>query len=364
MPLSVEESRLRSFLPKQTAPAVRQNRPFAQQMIEGGGFGYVVPSLTRALCRTSSRSAAARLVARVGEQLWRSAVRRAQDLGPVRGRLPASDDRPLYWTRLQATAALRQWTPSFNLSATERAALITAFDRAARGMFDITFPAGEHVRRILMSGFDPFGLDGGTTGTASGTVGNNIRHGNPSGAAALALDGTTYRMTDGTLASFEAYTLPVNYPEFRYGYLEDTVGPFMEAGPRQLDASITISQGGDSVFDLEQTNGRYHGEFAGNDGSRPCPAVDGVPQLVVNNNACNISVVQRWGGPVGVELTDPPQWTSTTLPIARMIAADTGADAPPAAGRRVARHLDRLRRALAHRIHGVPGLPVHHPGHP
>ena len=73
-------------------------------------------------------------------------------------------------------------------------------------------PRGKGVKRVIMSGFDPYTLDGGTTGRAPGTVGNNIRHGNPSGATALALDGTTYRTKDGRIAHIEAYTLPVNYP--------------------------------------------------------------------------------------------------------------------------------------------------------
>src|SRR5207302_1545108 len=179
--------------------------------------------------------------------------------------LPDSDDRPLYWTRLEATAAIRQWMPRFPLFSGQRLALIEAFDRASRGTSDITFRPGKRVERVIVSGFDPYTLDGGPAGTAPGAAGNNIRHGNPSGATALSIDGTTFRTRDGKVAYFEAYTLPVNYPEFRRGYLEDTVGPFMLPGPRQVDASITVSQAVDSVFNLEQWNGRYHGVSVGND---------------------------------------------------------------------------------------------------
>ena len=91
-----------------------------------------------------------------GKQLWRTAVDRAQQRGRVAGDLPYSDDRPLYWTRLQSTAALRQWMPQFALSAEARSALITTFDRASRGMFDIDFPAGKGVKRLIMSGLDPY----------------------------------------------------------------------------------------------------------------------------------------------------------------------------------------------------------------
>ncbi|SDK41943.1 hypothetical protein SAMN05421874_107261 [Nonomuraea maritima] len=328
-PLSVEENRLGFTLPDNADPSAPQSRTFARQMIEGGGFQDFTPALTRDLCRTHNLKAATDMVRRQGAALWKDAVRRAQSQGRgIKGDLPYSDDRPLYWTRLESTATLRQWKPRFQLSDAARTELITAFDRASRGMFDIDLPGGKGVKRVIVSGFDPYTLDGGATGAAPGTVGNNIRHGNPSGATALALDGTTYRTKSGTLARIEAYTLPVNYPEFQRGYLEDTVGPFMRPGPKQVDASITVSQAGGSVFNLEQWNARYHGVTVGNDNFRPCAAVGGLPQLAVNNNECNSTVVDRWGGPEKFSLTNPPQWTTATLPMEEMIRANTGASIP------------------------------------
>lgn len=322
--LSVEESRLAATLPDNDNPNVPQAQPFSQEMVDGGGLGDLAPALMRDLCHTSTPAQASGLVTRTGERLWRAAVDRAQRRGGVRGSLPTSDDRPLYWARLQATAALRRWTPAFTLSAGDRASLITTFDRAARGMFDIRFPAGGNTKRIIVSGFDPFTFDGGQTGPAPGSVGNNIRHGNPSGATALSLDGARFRTADGKTAAIETYLLPVNYTEFTAGYLEDTVGPYL----RSLSASITVSQAVDSVFDLEQWNGRYHGVSPGNDLSQPCPTRSGVPQLAVNNHGCNIEVVPRWGGPAGFDLNNPPQWTTSSLPIGAMIKANTGASVP------------------------------------
>lgn len=324
--LSVEESRLESYLPAADDPTVPAEKTYARTVIEGGGFGSYTAAFTAALCRTRSLDGATALAERKGEALWDAAVRRAQSKGAVRGDLPASDDRPLYWTRVETMAVLRQWAPSGGLTPAERAGLIETFDKASRGMFDIDLPRGKNVLRVIVSGFDVYTLDGGTTGSAPGTVGNNIRHGNPSGATALALDGTTYRTDDGRRARVEAYTLPVSYPEFERGYLEDTVGPFMEPGPRQVDVSLTVSQAGGSQFNLEQWNARYHGTFPGNDNGAPCTSVGGVPQLAVDNPDCNIQVVDRWGG--GDGLTDPPQWTTASLPVEQMIAADTGADVP------------------------------------
>jgi hypothetical protein len=326
--LSVEESRLTFTLPDNDNPAVLQSKPFAQQMIEGAGFQGFTPDFVAQLCHARSLKAAEKVVSRNADKLWDMAVDRAQRRGRVRGGLPYSDDRPLYWTRLQAMAAIRQWRARFPLFSGQRLELIEKFDRTSRGMFDINLPPGRGVKRVIVSGFDPYTLDGGPAGTAPGAVGNNIRHGNPSGATALSLDGTRYRTADGKTAYIEAYTLPVSYPEFRRGYLEDTVGPFMLPGPRRVDASITVSQAGDSVFNLEQWNGRYHGVTVGNDRFRPCPPIDGVPQLAVNNSECNIMVVDRWGGPPTFDLRNPPQWTSATLPVAEMIGARTGAGVP------------------------------------
>ena len=326
--LSVEENRLGSTLADNTNPAVLQPKSFARQMIEGADFQDFGPALVNVLCKQRSVVETEIFLLGQAKQLWRNAVDRAQRHGHVKGSLPYSDDRPLYWTRLQTTAALRQWQPHFKLSTDERTALIESFDRTSRGMFDIDFPAGKGVKRLIMSGFDPYTLDGGQTGSATGAVGNNIRHGNPSGATALALDGTTYKAKDGSTVFIEGYLLPVNYPEFERGYQEDTIGPFMVPGPRQVDASISVSQAGPYEFDLEMWNGRYHGVSIGNDNFAPCPTQSGVPQLAINNNQCNIQVVDRWGGPPKFELNNPAQFTTTSLPYAAMIAANTGASVP------------------------------------
>ena len=339
VPLVVEEARLPFTLPDNSNPSVLQSTSFAQQMIEGAGFQHFGPRVVKELCHAHNLWVAERIAFEYGQRLWEMAVDRAQQRRRVVGNLPYSDDRPLYWTRLQTRAALRQWIPKFALSADDRTALITTFDRASRGMFDIDFPAGKGVKRLIMSGFDPYTLDGGPAGTAPGAVGNNIRHGNPSGATALSLDGTKYKAKDGKVVFIEAYVLPVNFPEFEQGYLEDTVGPFMLPGRRQVNASVTVSQAGPYTFNLEQWNGRYHGQTLGNDNFRPCPSVpnptpppNNIPQLAINNHECDSMVVEEWGGPAAFDLFNPPQWTIGTLPFAEMIAANTGVNIPKPPG--------------------------------
>ena len=337
VPLVVEEARLPFTLPDNSNPAVLQPTSFAQQMIELAGWQNFGPSVVDRLCNARHLEDAENIAMEMGTKLWRMAVARAQH--PT---LPYySDDRPLYWTRLQVRAAIRQWVPKFALSVPAHNALLTTFDRASRGMFDIKFPEGRHVKRLIFSGFDPYTLDGGTLGTGCtaflppSCIGNNIRHGNPSGATVLSLAQTQYKAKDGTLVFIEAYILPVNFPEFEAGYLEDTVGPFMLPGPFQVNASVTVSQAGPVTFNLEQWNGRYHGTSLGNDNVRPCQALTNptpppstLSQLAMNNEGCNSIVVPRWGGPSINNLLDPPQWTTTSLPIAAMIAANTGISVP------------------------------------
>jgi len=151
-----------------------------------------------------------------------------------------------------------------------------------------------------MSGFDPYTLDGGRKAPPPGQQGTISGTENPSGAAALSLDGKQYKSKDGTVVFIEAYTLPVNFPEFRQGYLEDTVGPFMLPGKRQVNASVTVSQAGGSVF-----NSRC--------GTRAITVLRSVTTisgrahlfqtrllhlkhtaLAINNNECNSIVVERW----------------------------------------------------------------------
>jgi hypothetical protein len=87
---------------------VLQSKPFAQEIIDGAPFQGFAPALTRTVCRAGRLRGVRQLARLEGARLWRAAVNRAQSRGVVRGSLPASDDRPLYWTRLQALAVLRR----------------------------------------------------------------------------------------------------------------------------------------------------------------------------------------------------------------------------------------------------------------
>ncbi|MGK5728500.1 pyroglutamyl peptidase [Streptomyces sp. URMC 124] len=277
-----------------TVEEQRLSGPVPQEILRRGGFADAAPDFAAALARTRTLPQAQRLATAEGQRLWRRAVDRAQGRGPGPGRagdLSRDDDRPLYWARLGMTRALREWKPAFALSGPQRAELTGRVERSSRGQDSLDLPAGEQVKRVLITGFDPFQLDG------------DPRRSNPSGAAALALDGTTIDTPAGP-ARVEAAVFPVRWADFADGTVERTLLPHFRPGPRRVDVFTTISQGRPGRFDVERTNGAWRGGYPDN---------------------ANVSRTGTVPVPPGVPTVHPqPQWTSTSLPYAAITAAATG----------------------------------------
>ncbi|SHI25579.1 pyroglutamyl peptidase [Streptomyces sp. 3214.6] len=270
--------------PSPTVEEQRLDKAVPQEILERSGFDDVAPRLTRALEGARSYARARRIVVQEGSALWRRAVDRAQGRGPAGGDLARDDDRPLYWARLGMTRDVRTWEPEFALSDQQRAALIDALERTSRGQTDVRYPQhGKGLRRVLVTGFDPFTLD------------RDIRISNPSGAGALALDGTVIETAKGP-ARVETVVFPVRWQDFADGTVERALRPYL----KQVDLFTTVSQGRVGRFDVERTNGAWRGGFPDND---------------------NISRTET------VPVADPasqPQWTTATLPYQEIVAANTG----------------------------------------
>ncbi len=359
VPLAYEERRLTTPLPFTGANVVTADQtPLAERIVKDTGFDGFDPAFATRLCGADGKTTitnydeALAAVKAEGHTLWRAAVDRVQGrrASPAGSVLPASDDRMLYWTRVYMTKTLRQWVPSFTLTAAQSTELQWEFERSSRGQHDIELPAGNAAdgskyRRMIVSGFDVFTL--GTPGTSV----TGLRNGNPSGATALEMDGREIKLADGSTLRVEAYILPVSYDPFNLGMQEDTLGPWFQPGPQRVDASITISQGGANQFWLEEYNGRYHGPTAGNDGIIYCPVGNRLPGYVlplgtvtapdtapisIPGSGCNINPPKRWLGydSAAAWIKDfPPQFSKASLPIAGMITADTrrGIVRPPGA---------------------------------
>ncbi|MEV7814657.1 pyroglutamyl peptidase [Streptomyces flaveolus] len=269
-----------------TSPTVEEQRldkAVPQEILRRSGFAGTAPEFGRALHRAHSYAQARRIVVREGSALWRRAVERAQGRGPAGGDLSRDDDRPLYWARLGMTREVRTWDPGFGLTDEQRGALLDQLERTSRGQTDIRYPGKGHLRRVLLTGFDPFTLD------------RDIRISNPSGATALALDGAVVETAEGP-ARVETAVFPVRWQDFAEGTVERTLRPYLP----KVDLFTTVSQGRVGRFDIERTNGAWRGGFPDNDNA----GVTGT-----------------------VPVTDPasqPQWTTTTLPYAAVVAARTG----------------------------------------
>lgn len=275
-----------SAAPAAHSPTVeeqRLDRAAPQEILRRSGFDALAPRLARSLDSARSYGEAHRAVAREGSGLWRLAVDRAQGRGPAGGDLSRDDDRPLYWARLGMTREVRTWEPRFGLTDRQRAALLDELERTSRGQDSLRYPHGTGLKRILLTGFDPFTLD------------RDIRISNPSGATALALDGTVLETADGP-ARVETVVFPVRWQDFTDGTVERALRPHLP----QTDLFTTVSQGRAGRFDIERTNGAWRGGFGDND---------------------NIGRTET------VPVSDPasqPQWTTTTLPHAAIVAASTG----------------------------------------
>ncbi|MFS8204024.1 pyroglutamyl peptidase [Streptomyces sp. CWNU-52B] len=280
-----------------TVEEQRLDKAAPQEILTRSGFDTVAPEFARALAKARSYAQAERVVERQGARLWQRAVDRAQGRGPAGGDLSRDDDRPLYWARLGMTREVRQWQPEFGLTEARRAKLLAALERTSRGQDSIRYPHSgadggkgvkgtkgvKGVKRILVTGFDPFTLD------------RDVRISNPSGATALALDGTVIRTADGP-ARVETAVFPVRWQDFADGTVERTLRPHLP----HVDLFTTISQGRVGRIDVERTNGAWRGGFPDNE---------------------NLSRTET------VPVTDPasqPQWTTTTLPYEDIVAADTG----------------------------------------
>ncbi|CAL9446892.1 putative protein [Streptomyces sp. enrichment culture] len=272
-----------SAAPSPTVEERRLDGAAPQEILRRSGFDAVAPEFARALDRARSYAQARRTVVREGTALWRRAVDRAQGRGPAGGDLSRDDDRPLYWARLGMTRELRTWEPGFGLTGEQRARLLGELERASRGQSAIRYPRGEDVGRILVTGFDPFTLD------------RDVRISNPSGAVALALDGTVIETADGP-ARVETAVFPVRWRDFTEGTVERALRPHLP----EVDLFATVSQGRVGRFDIERTNGAWRGGFADNEN------------------------IGRTGTVPVADPASQPQWTTTTLPYDAVVAADTG----------------------------------------
>jgi pyrrolidone-carboxylate peptidase len=224
------------------------------------GFDKYAGNFKSDLDDAGSFKKAQEVVRKHGGILWEAAVTRAG------GGSPDWDDRLLYWPRLQMMKVLRNWTPKWlgkkikkelqtpDDIRRQRATLIALFETTSRGMASAVFSGSPENKRILISGFDPFGLH------------QDIECGNPSGAAVLALDGSEIS-AEGITAEVQGVVFPVRFADFNAGMVERFFRPQLTSDnpPHMI---MTISQGVGTKFEVERfaARARSLGGYPGNIG--------------------------------------------------------------------------------------------------
>jgi pyrrolidone-carboxylate peptidase len=279
--LTVEEQRL-------TVPVATGQPAAGPELVKEAGFTPFVSAFGGALCGIPNVKAADAFLVAQGKSLWSMAVARAQGKLKI-GTLNSYDDRPLYWARLELTKDVRQWQPKFALTDAARTKLIGDLDDAARGIDSINFGPSDGAKLVMVSGFDPFELDGG-----------NINRSNPAGATALQLDGKEFNTPQGKI-KVESVNFPVLWGAFDQGIVERAYGKAL-TGPRPMSLMITLSQGYPGEFTIERWAADWRGGEPDNnnlDESAAVPPAAGWPQ-------------------------PSPQFIETTLPYQQMVAAQTG----------------------------------------
>ncbi|MDB1087735.1 pyroglutamyl peptidase [Streptomyces sp. ACA25] len=249
----------------------RLDEDIPQRILRHGGHSPAVTAFAEALDRAATAEDTTRTARKHGRALWRNAARRLRETD--------GDDRPLYWSRLAMARTLRERRGDVPEA-------MTALELASRGQEGNRLPAGEDRLRILVTGFDPFRLD------------EDLRRSNPSGAAVLAVHGTTLRTPSGRTAHIEGVIFPVRWADFTAGAVESALDPYLAPGPRQADLFLTLSQGRRGAFDLERYNGAWRGGGTDNTGATA-------------------------GGPVPVPGGPHPAWTVSSLPY-RELTAEAG----------------------------------------
>jgi len=222
-----------------------------------------------------------------GNKLWVNATQLAKQ-----SNMPL-DDRALYWRRLLEKREFKTACNNPKTHAMLCTEMLAVFEQASRGTADLQFTTPKAVDNlhIVVSGFDPFGLD------------DNIDQSNPSGAAALALDGVQLNH-NGITAEIQAVMFPVRFADFDDGMVEAIFEPLVTSGA--IDMLVTISMGR-SEFDLERFPGRR----------RSATAPDNL-RVRTGASGTNPLIPQLAGDPL-----TGPEFVEFSLPVAALRAVQT-----------------------------------------
>ena len=198
-----------------------------------GGHATLVANFRTAVNAANTVAVIEGHVRSYGHQLWTD-ERTASRARTTDAQL-ANSDAAIYTARNAMRDVLRQHTflsQAANLAELQR--LVRCLEDESRGRADINFGAAPaNAKRILITGFDPFGDDVTS---------------NPSGIVAANLDGQTLSVGANAVAYLEALSFPVRYDDFDQGMVERIVGPIINDATNNISMVITISLAPDTHY--------------------------------------------------------------------------------------------------------------------
>lgn len=167
-----------------------------------------------------------------GTELW--------ELGNTLAQSATKDDRPLYWARLQAIAALRAYYRRNPNLSTLPPATVDQFEWPSRGLDQarggIIFPPeAANARKVIVTGFDPFELP------------SQPDQSNPSGLVALEFNGKPIDQLQPPVFVRSA-VFPVRYRDFDAGLVERAMG----ASLGSVVLILTCSRNDSDYYDVER----------------------------------------------------------------------------------------------------------------
>ncbi|HEY1403378.1 MAG TPA: IPT/TIG domain-containing protein, partial [Pyrinomonadaceae bacterium] len=190
-----------------------------------------------------------------GERLW--------ELGYTLVQAATKDDRPLYWARLQAIAALRAYyrrNPNLSMLAP---GTVDQFEWPSRGLDQATGgiifpPAAVNARKAIVTGFDPFRLP------------SQPGQSNPSGLIALELNGKSVERVQPPVYVRSAI-FPVRYRDFDANLVEMAMGVSLGSVALILTCSLNNSD----YYDVERFAAKARVQFEDNENKKPAAVVPG-----------------------------------------------------------------------------------------
>jgi pyrrolidone-carboxylate peptidase len=179
-----------------------------------------------------------------GKRLWSIAKVSVQPPSPY------SDDRPLYWTRLQCIGAIRAYALHKKIVDQPTVeSYVKRFERASRGLNPndgsiefVSAPAGE--RKAIITGFDPFELP------------EEPSRSNPSGLYAISVDGTSITVPGQGKVYVRSAVFPVRYADFDAAMVENAIrGPLSS-----VMMIVSMSDNfGEEYYDIERWAAKNRG---------------------------------------------------------------------------------------------------------